>query len=50
MTEKELEQIAMKWIISQGYNEENLPSDKLLQMEQAFIAGFLEGIRETTTM
>lgn len=36
MTDKE---IAIDWIRSQGWNEENLPSDELLQMERAFLAG-----------
>lgn len=40
MTDKEM---AIDWIRSQGWNEENLPSDELLQMEQAFIAGLERG-------
>ena len=33
------EEMAVDWIRSQGWSEENLPSDELLQMEQAFLAG-----------
>lgn len=40
MTDKEM---AVNWIRSQGWNEENLPSDELLQMEQAFLAGLKAG-------
>ena len=32
------EEMAVNWIRSQGWNEENLPSDELLQMETAFLA------------
>ncbi len=35
--------LAIDWIRSQGWNEENLPSDELLQMEQAFLAGLKAG-------
>lgn len=38
MTDNELD-MAVNWIRSQGWSEENLPSDELLQMEQAYIAG-----------
>jgi hypothetical protein len=31
--------MAVNWIRSQGWSEENLPSDELLQMEQAYLAG-----------
>lgn len=31
--------IAVEWIRSQGWNEENLPSDEFAQMLQAYIAG-----------
>lgn len=37
------EEMAVNWIRSQGWNEENLPSDELLQMEQAFLAGLKAG-------
>lgn len=37
------EELAINWIRSQGWNEENLPSDELLQMEQAFLAGLKAG-------
>jgi hypothetical protein len=35
--------MAIDWICSQGWTEENLPSDELLQMEQAFHAGLEAG-------
>lgn len=35
--------LAIDWIRSQGWNEENLPSDELLQMEQAYLAGLKAG-------
>lgn len=40
MTEEEM---AVDWIRSQGWNEENLPSDELLQMKKAFLAGLKAG-------
>lgn len=43
MTDEELENKATDWIRSQGWSEENLPSDELLQMEQAFLAGLKAG-------
>lgn len=43
MTEEEKLDLAIDWIRSQGWNEETLPSDELLQMEKAFIAGLKAG-------
>jgi len=40
MTDKEM---AVIWIRSQGWNEENLPSDEFRQMFQAFLAGLKAG-------
>ena len=40
MTEEEM---AVDWIRSQGWNEENLPSDEFLQMKKAFLAGLKAG-------
>lgn len=40
MTEEEM---AVDWIRSQGWNEENLPSDELLQMKKAYLAGLKAG-------
>lgn len=40
MTDKE---IAVDWIRSQGWSEENLPSDEFKQMFQAFLAGLKAG-------
>lgn len=37
------EEMAVNWIRSQGWSEENLPSDELLQMETAFLAGLKAG-------
>jgi hypothetical protein len=37
------EEMAVNWIRSQGWSEENLPSDELLQMEQAYLAGLKAG-------
>ena len=37
------EEMAIDWIRSQGWNEENLPSDELPQMKKAFLAGLKEG-------
>lgn len=37
------EEMAVNWIRSQGWSEENLPSDELLQMETAYIAGLKAG-------
>lgn len=43
MTEEEKLDLAIDWIRSQGWNEETLPSDELLQMEKAFLAGLDAG-------
>ncbi len=43
MTDEEKLELAIDWIRSQGWNEETLPSDELLQMEQAFLAGLEAG-------
>lgn len=40
MTDKEM---AVNWIRSQGWDEENLPSDEFRQMFQAFLAGLKTG-------
>lgn len=37
------EEMAVNWIRSQGWSEENLPSDELLQMKKAFLAGLKAG-------
>ena len=37
------EEMAVNWIRSQGWSEENLPSDELFQMEQAYLAGLKAG-------
>lgn len=37
------EEMALNWIRSQGWNEENLPSDEFGQMFQAFLAGLNAG-------
>lgn len=37
------EEMAVDWIRSQGWNEENLPSDELGQMLRAFLAGLKKG-------
>lgn len=37
------EEMAVNWIHSQGWNEENLPSDEFGQMLQAFLAGLKAG-------
>jgi hypothetical protein len=37
------EEMAVNWIRSQGWSEENLPNDELLQMETAFLAGLKAG-------
>lgn len=37
------EEMAVNWIRSQGWNEENLPSDELLQMKKAYLAGLKAG-------
>lgn len=37
------EEMAVNWIRSQGWNEENLPSDEFGQMLQAFLAGLKAG-------
>ena len=37
------EEMAINWIRSQGWSEENLPSDELLKMEQAYLAGLKAG-------
>ncbi len=35
--------MAVNGIRSQGWSEENLPSDELFQMEQAYLAGLKTG-------
>lgn len=42
MTDEELEDKATAWIRSQGWSEENLPSDEYLQMRTAYVAGAKE--------
>lgn len=37
------EEMAVNWIRSQGWSEENLPSDEFGQMFQAFLAGLKAG-------
>lgn len=37
------EEMAVNWIRSQGWSEENLPSDEFRQMFQAFLAGLKVG-------
>lgn len=37
------EEMAVNWIRSQGWSEENLPSDEFGQMSQAFLAGLKAG-------
>jgi|GEM_PF-6705432 len=37
------EEMAVNWIRSQGWSEENLPSDEFGQMLKAYLAGFKEG-------
>ena len=37
------EEMAINWIRSQGWSEENLPCDELLQMETAYLAGLKAG-------
>ena len=38
--------MAVNWIRSQGWSEENLPSDEFGQMFQAFLAGLKAGKEE----
>ena len=40
------EELAVNWIRSQGWSEENLPSDEFGQMFQAFLAGLKAGRQE----
>ncbi|MBR1536020.1 MAG: hypothetical protein IJ630_03685, partial [Treponema sp.] len=42
MTDEELEDKATDWIRSQGWSEENLPSDEYMQMRTAYVAGAKE--------
>ena len=42
MTDEELEKKATDWIRSQGWSEENLPSDEYVQMQMAYVAGAKE--------
>ena len=42
MTDEELEDKATDWIRSQGWSEENLPSDEYVQMQTAYVAGAKE--------
>jgi len=37
------EELAVNWIRSQGWNEENLPSDEFRQMFDAYLAGIKKG-------
>ena len=37
------EEIAVNWIRSQGWSEENLPSDEFFEKMQAFLAGLKAG-------
>lgn len=40
------EEMAVNWVRSQGWNEENLPSDEFGQMVQAYLAG-LKAVKDT---
>lgn len=40
------EEMAINWIRSQGWNEENLPSDEHNQMMSAYVAGHYDGFQK----
>lgn len=55
MTDEELrkaakESWAVDWVRSQGWNEENLPSDELQQMITAYVAGYEKSEKESQTV
>jgi carbonic anhydrase len=46
MRTEKIKEIATDWIRKQGWSEETLPSDEYCQMVDAFLEGFLQGLKQ----